>query len=131
MPIVVDEAVGLAGGIHIEADNLSAVVQPQSLGSGAAGIIQRHEDAEVEQPAVVNTGGIDVETASYAGVVDAGGLRSAYSAGNGDHVEDAAYFVVDVGDVRSGVVEAVAVVARRLVEVVLAEQLVEGRAVRG
>ncbi len=70
--------------------------------------------------------GIDEEAAGDARVVDASGLRSAHCAGDGDHVEDSAYFVIGIRDVRGSVIDTVAVVAGRLVVVVLAQQLVEG-----
>ena len=122
----VDEAVAQAGGIRESADNLTAVVQAQSLGESAARDIQGHENPAVNQPAVVYAVGIDEETAGDTRVVDAGGLRSAHRAGDHDHVEHSAHFVVRVGNVRGGVVDAVAVIAGRLVVVVLAQQLVEG-----
>src|SRR5271166_3461452 len=95
------EAVGEAALIHVVTNHLSLIVQAKRLGEGATGSIQRNQQAEVQQEAVVYAGAVDVEPADLLRVVDTGGLRSADGRRNKDGLKNPSpQFVIDVGSVR-------------------------------
>ena len=60
------ESVRIAARVDVVTHYLSLVIQPQSLGEGATRDIKRHQQAEVQQEAVVHAVSVDVEPANFA-----------------------------------------------------------------
>src|ERR1700733_12589045 len=83
LPFAVHESVLVILLVYVSSDNLSLVVQSQTLGEGGIRDIEGGECAGVQEEAVVDVVGVDPETDNLLLVVDAGRLRPAHSSGDG------------------------------------------------
>jgi len=121
------ESVGVARGVGVSPDHQPFVIQTQGLCSSGG---RKIEDAKLptnQKESVIHPVGINEESADLFGIVDPGRLCSGRT-GNVEQFKNATELIIDVSMIGASAVCLCAVVSGSLAEVVLAKQLIEGRA---
>ena len=121
------ESVRVVRAVGVQSDHLPFVIQTQGLCPRGGRKMEEFEPAEDQKETVIDSFGIHEEPANVSGIVDTCGLRTG-RAGDIEQLENGAELVVDVRMIGAGTVRLGAVVAGSLAEVVLAEELIKGRA---
>src|SRR6516164_7671171 len=118
---------GSVGGVHIDSNNFSNVVDAEGLREDAVRKVQLEKRAEADVVAVVLASFVNVKTTDFLRVVDAGSLRALGSQRKGQDLKDVSRLVEDVGEIGRSVGDTLAEVAGCLSLVVLSQKLVEDR----
>jgi hypothetical protein len=119
--------VRVARGVGVSPHHQAFVIQTQGLCSGGGRKIEDAELATNQKEAVIDPVGINEESANAAGIVDPGGLCSGRTR-NVEQFKNTTELVINVSMIGAGSVRLCAVVSGSLADVVLAKQLIEGRA---
>src|SRR6267154_2060900 len=121
------ESVRVARGVGVSPDHQPFVIQTQGLCSSGG---RKIEDAKLptnQKESVIHPVGINEESADPFGIVDPGRLCRGRT-GNVEQFKNATELIIDVSMIGASAVCLCAVVSGSLAEVVLAKQLIEGRA---
>src|SRR5260370_2643080 len=121
--IVEDESVSESCSVRIRSNHVVLIVQAECLGEGGPREIESEERPLGDQKAVVLAGVIDVKTRDRPTVVDASDLGPAPGWRDPEHHKNSPVIVENVGMIDPC---GIGVIARSLVKIIQAEELVEG-----